>query len=117
MYYNQHPLANQDDTVDICFTLYRRECSYSLCEEFYYCVLGGINNVQSENLSFANPVTNGKLQFESDVTGNYEIYSIEGRMLDSGFVSGCEIDVSQLKNGVYMIKIGGRTEKFVVNNL
>lgn len=110
-------LANQDDTVDICFTLYRRECSYSLCEEFYYCVLGGINNVQSENLSFSNPVTNGKIQFSTDVIGNYEIYSIEGRMLDSGFVSGCEIDVSQLKNGVYMIRIGERTEKFVVNNL
>ena len=74
----------------------------------------GIAENHIRSLNFTNPVTNGKLQFDSDVTGNYEIYSIEGRLLDSGFVSGCEIDVSQLKNGVYMIRIGGRTEKFVV---
>ena len=109
-------LADQDDTVDICFTLYRRECSYSLCEEFYYCVLGGINNVQSENLSFTNPVTNGKIQFGMDVVGDYEIYSMDGRLLVNGLVSGSEIDVSQLKQGMYMIRIGERTEKFVVGN-
>ena len=109
-------LDYSNDTVNICVTIYRDNCSYSRCEDFYYCVLGGIDNVQSENLSFTNPVTNGKLQFDSDVTGNYEIYSIEGRLLDSGFVSGCEIDVSQLKNGVYMIRIGEKTEKFVVAN-
>ncbi len=101
--------------VDICATIYRDGCSVTKCEEVYY-ILGGIDDVQSKNLSFTNPVINGKLQFGSDVVGDYEIYSIDGRLLVSGWVSGCEIDVSQLNNGVYMIRIGGKTEKFVVAN-
>lgn len=107
-------LENQNDTVSISATVWRRGCSYTLSEEFYYCVLGGINNIQSENLSFTNPVTNGKLQFDSDVTGNYEIYSIEGRLLVSGFVSSSEIDVSQLKQEMYVLRINGVGYKFVV---
>ena len=75
-----------------------------------------VNFLISENLSFTNPVTNGKLQFDSDVTSDYEIYSIDGRLLVSGWVSGSEIDVSQMKQGMYMIRIGERTEKFVVVN-
>ena len=109
-------LEYSNDTANICVTIYRDNCSFTRCEDMYYCNLGGIDDAQSENLSFSNPVTNGKLQFDSDVTGNYEIYSIEGRLLVSGFVSGSEIDVSQLNNGVYMIRIGGKTEKFVVAN-
>ncbi len=107
-------LEYSNDTANICVTIYRNNCSFSRCEDFYYCVLGGINNAQSENLSFTNPVTNGKLQFDSDVIGNYEIYSIEGRLLVSGFVSGCEIDVSQLKLGMYLLRINGVGYKFVV---
>ena len=109
-------LEYSNDTANICVTIYRDNCSFTRCEDMYYCNLGGIDDAQSENLSFTNPVTNGKLQFDSDVTCNYEIYSIEGRLLTSGFVSGREIDVSQLKNGVYMIRIGERTGKFVIVN-
>ncbi len=99
--------------VDICATVYRNGCSVTKCEEVYY-VLGGIDDAQSENLSFANLVTNGKIQFDLDVTGNYEIYSIEGRLLVSGIVSDCEIDVSQLKQGMYLLRINGVGYKFVV---
>lgn len=109
-------LEYSNDTANICLTIYRDNCSFSRCEDFYHCVLGGIDDVQSKNLSFTNPVTNGKLQFDSDVTNDYEIYSIDGRLLVSGWVSGSEIDVSQLKQGMYMIRIGERTEKFVVGN-
>jgi hypothetical protein len=107
-------LEYSNDTANICVTIYRDNCSFTRCEDMYYCNLGGIDDAQSENLSFSNPVTNGKLQFDSDVTGNYEIYSIEGRLLDSGFVSGCEIDVSQMKQGMYLLRINGVGYKFVV---
>jgi len=107
-------LEYSNDTANICVTIYRNNCSFSRCEDFYYCVLGGINNVQSENFSFTNPVTNGKLQFDSDLVGNYEIYSIDGRLIASGFVSGCEIDVSLLKQGMYLLRINGVGYKFVV---
>ncbi|MBR6067733.1 MAG: T9SS type A sorting domain-containing protein [Bacteroidales bacterium] len=108
-------LEEANVNVSLCATVYRDGCSVTTCEKTYYA-LSGINNAQSDNLSFSNPVTNGKLQFDSDLVGNYEIYSIEGRLLVSGFVSGCEIDVSQLKPGMYLIRIGERTEKFVVGN-
>ena len=99
--------------VDICATVYRDGCSVTKCEEVYY-ILGGIDDVQSKNLSFTNPVINGKLQFDSDVVGDYEIYSIDGRLLVSGWVSGCEIDVSQMKHGMYLLRINGVGYKFVV---
>lgn len=104
---------HENHYVDICATVYRNGCSVTKCEEVYY-VLGGIDDAQSENLSFTNPVTNGKLQFDSDVIGDYEIYSIDGHLLVSGFVSGCVIDVSQLKQGMYLLKINGVGYKFVV---
>ena len=107
------------ELLNVCATVYRGDCSVTDCKEFLYdysMVIGGIAENLFESLNFTNPVTNGKLQFDSDVTGNYEIYSIEGRLLDSGFVSGSEIDVSQLKQGMYLIRIGERTEKFVVGN-
>ncbi len=109
-------LEYSNDTANICLTIYRDNCSFSRCEDFYHCVLGGIDDVQSENLSFTNPVTNGKIQFGMDVVGDYEIYSMDGRLLVNGLVSGSEIDVSQLKQGMYMIRIGEWTEKFVVGN-
>ena len=99
-------LEYSNDTANICVTIYRDNCSFTN--------LGGIDDAQSENLSFTNPVTNGKLQFDSDVTGNYEIYSIEGRLLVSGYVSGSEIDVSQLKQEMYVLRINGVGYKFVV---
>ena len=104
------------DLLNVCVTAYRGDCSVSDCDEFLYdySIYSGIEDSAVERYGFVNPVTNGKIQFDSDVIGNYEIYSIVGRLLDSGFASGCEIDVSQLKNGVYMIRIGGRTGKFVV---
>ena len=107
------------ELLNVCVTAYRGDCCVSDCEEFLYDYSVGIEGIAENHirsLNFTNPVTNGKLQFDSDVTGDYEIYSIEGRLLVSGFVSGCEIDVSQLKNGMYMIRIGERTEKFVVAN-
>ncbi|MBR5983173.1 MAG: T9SS type A sorting domain-containing protein, partial [Bacteroidales bacterium] len=106
------------ELLNVCVTAYRGDCSVSDCEEFlyHYWQNSGIDSIGVDGFNFTNPVTNGKLQFDSDVTGNYEIFSLEGRLLDCGFVSGCEIDVSQLKNGVYMIRIGEKTEKFVVNN-
>ena len=107
------------ELLNVCITAYRGDCSVSDCEEFLYdysVVIGGIADNLIRSLNFTNPVTNGKLQFDSDVIGDYEIYSIEGRLLDSGYVSGSEIDVLQLKNGMYMIRIGERTEKFVVAN-
>ena len=106
-------LEEANVNVSLCATVYRDGCSVTTCEETYYA-LSGIDDIQSENLPFANPVTNGKLQFDSDVTGNYEIYSIEGRLLDSGFVSGNEIDVSQLKQGMYLLRINGVGYKVVV---
>ena len=117
VFYIMDFMESHYDTVNICATVYRGDCSFTTCEDFIYANLSGFDDVQLEYFSFTNPVTNGKIQFNIDVTGNYEIYSIEGRLLDSGFVSGSEIDVSQLKNGLYMIRIGERTEKFVVNNL
>lgn len=105
------------ELLNVCVTAYRGYCSVSDCEEFLYdysVVIGGIEDNAVESLNFTNPVTNGKLQFDSDVTGNYEIYSIDGRLLVSGWVSGSEIDVSQLKQGMYLLKINGVGYKFVV---
>ena len=104
--------------LNVCVTVYRGDCNVTDCEEFiyHYWQIDGIDDAETNYFGFVNPVTNGKLQFSTDVVGDYEIYSIEGRLLDSGYVSDSEIDVSQLKQGMYMIRIGERTEKFVVAN-
>lgn len=105
------------ELLNVCVTAYRGDCCVSDCEEFLYDYSVGIEGIAENHirsLNFTNPVTNGKLQFDSDVLGDYEIYSIDGRLLVSGFVSGSEIDVSQLKNGMYLLRINGVGYKFVV---
>ena len=105
------------ELLNVCVTAYRGDCSVSDCEKFLYdysVVIGGVTDNLIKSLNFTNPVTNGKLQFDSHVTGNYEIYSIEGRLFYSGYVSGCEIDVSQLKQGMYLLRINEVGYKFVV---
>jgi hypothetical protein len=41
----------------------------------------------------------------------YEIYSIEGRLIKDGF--GNDIDVSDLKKGIYVLRSGANTVKFI----
>ncbi|MBQ4475017.1 MAG: T9SS type A sorting domain-containing protein, partial [Bacteroidales bacterium] len=102
--------------LNVCVTVYRGDCSVTDCEGFiyHYWQINGIDDAEANYFGFTNPVTNGKIQFDSDAVGDYEIYSIDGRLLDSGWVSGCVIDVSQLKQGMYLLKINGVGYKFVV---
>lgn len=105
------------EVLNVCLTAYRGDCSVSDYEEFLYDYSVGIEGIAEnliKSLNFTNPVTNGRIQFDSDVIGNYEIYSIEGCLLDSGYISGSEIDVSQLKQGMYLLRINGVGYKFVV---
>lgn len=102
--------------LNVCVTVYRGDCSVTDCEGFiyHYWQINGIDDAEANYFGFTNPVTNGKIQFDSDAVGDYEIYSIDGRLLDSGWVSGSEIDVLQLKQGMYLLRINGVGYKFVV---
>ncbi len=106
---------NYDETYNICFYLYRGNCEH-LCEcvEVLYVRPSDIEDVANEIVSVANLVRDGKIVFSENVSGNYEIYSLEGRLLLSGNISGTEIEVSQLKAGMYLLKFNEITHKIVV---
>lgn len=44
---------------------------------------------------------------------NYQIYNIAGQLVKSGRASGNAVSVSELHNGLYLIKMGKTTVKFV----
>jgi len=85
-----------------------------------YCNVGIVETHCNASLRvYPNPTTgqltieNGELTME-----NVEIYNIVGQKLQSkienlGLQSKIEIDVSHLSNGLYFLKIDGKTVKFI----
>ena len=45
----------------------------------------------------------------------YDIYNITGMQILSGILNAEEINVSNLSKGIYLIKIGNSTVKFIKN--
>lgn len=105
----------ENQPITFYATLYKDGCSMSDCVEFVY--VRNTSDVETNGinaLSFVNPVVDGKIRFSEEVSGNYEIYSSDGRLLVGGVVSGNEIDVADLKSGMYLLKVGERSGKVVV---
>ena len=74
------------------------------------------NIIDINNKSFTiypNPVKN-KLYFENNMIGlNYKIYTVSGKLVQSGIVNHSSIDVTLLGKGVYFLKINNKTEKII----
>jgi len=63
-----------------------------------------------EVVVFPNPMHNDLyIQSEKLLQSDYEIYSIEGKMVQNGTLNdfNSRIDVSSLKNGIYILNIEG----------
>ncbi len=68
------------------------------------------NSLNNEVVVFPNPMHNDLyIQSEKLLQSDYEIYSIEGKMVQNGTLNdfNSRIDVSSLKNGIYILNIEG----------
>lgn len=73
-----------------------------------------ISNVQSNRLLnqiYPNPTT-GILTIKSDEIYNVEIYSIDGKLIQT-FGKNSEIDLSKFQNGIYIISIETQSQRFI----
>lgn len=61
---------------------------------------------------YPNPVTNGKLFFGREVT-SFGIFDISGRLVLSGF-NAESADIQDFTKGIYLIKLDGVAQKFIV---
>ena len=73
---------------------------------------------EAEFLLYPNPVTNGQLTIDNEQwkTGEViEIYSISGALAATYKITGAKthINISQLPNGAYLLKVGKSAVKFV----
>jgi Secretion system C-terminal sorting domain len=76
-----------------------------------------LNNTQewatNEKPVFPNPITKGDLMFGRQVV-SYGIFDISGRLVQHGFETD-RASVNNLAKGVYIIKLEGKAQKFVVS--
>ncbi len=74
------------------------------------------NSFSNEIIVYPNP-THNDLYIQSDrlLKSDYEIYSIEGKKVQNGALNdfNSRIDVSNLKNGIYLLNIEGEKIKIV----
>lgn len=77
-----------------------------------------LNNIktfeQTNKLIYPNPTSDyAYLTFNKDV--DFQIYTIEGKLILSDKSKQKKIDVSQLSKGIYLFKVGNLIQKFEVN--
>lgn len=108
---------NQSDTTIIAtITLYRgceSECKTAEIQ-LSPATTTKITDYKDDALSFQNPIVEGKIRFATNVYGEYKILSAEGRTIKVGKINNNEIDVTNLKSGVYLLLVGQKTSKFVI---
>lgn len=80
----------------------------------------GINSQKQNDLKIYPNPTKGTIFIHSSSNTmlnneSFNIYSSDGRLVQSGTISNNQIDVSSLVNGFYVLKIGALTEKIVLN--
>ena len=74
----------------------------------------GINIVSEKSLTiYPNPVKDNLYIVSANPIGKVAIYTLTGKMVKSEWISGNSINVSQLPQGIYLIKVGNYLEKFV----
>ncbi|HRO44180.1 MAG TPA: T9SS type A sorting domain-containing protein, partial [Flavipsychrobacter sp.] len=62
---------------------------------------------------FPNPATD-KLHVSKEAWGAYEVYDLRGVKVAAGNIKeGEEVNVQSLAPGMYMLKMGGQTVRFV----
>ncbi len=80
----------------------------------YQCPISTSEVYLSDLILYPNPVTAG-FTIETQERGVLEIYSVTGQKVGSSQITNNKqsIDVSNLKSGIYFIRINGRVAKFV----
>lgn len=71
---------------------------------------------QNELMIKQNPITNGKLELQSNmlITDEFAIFDISGKLLKRGTFSNT-IDVSNLQEGMYIFKMNNLVKRFIVS--
>ena len=64
----------------------------------------GINDEFNELGIYPNP-TNGILNIDLEGDKNIEVYSMEGKLLNSEWTNGLQFDISSFTAGIYLIKV------------
>jgi hypothetical protein len=86
---------------------------YSKCSTNPLSILSDAEeiNYEAELSFFPNPV-NDKIYLSEGVS-EYEIYSSDGVLINTGEISDPEIEVAKLKEGVYFMKLTGMKHSVV----
>ena len=81
-------------------------------------------SIEKQTTTLNSAIDNGQLFLKSNVVKDmlciisensvdYQIFNTAGSMVQRGVVSGTSINVSNLRNGIYMIKIQNKSFKFI----
>ena len=111
MYYNSNNLMTNSATRDWNSAATKINGGDSLC--YYYKAVSGINELpaQGGNIKvYPNPVINN-LTIEAPGKATINILNTQGQLIETLLINGiiCNIDVSNLPKGVYMMEL--KTEK------
>ena len=72
----------------------------------------GISELDASNIQlFPNP-TNNKLNFEKEISGQYKICDLSGRIVFEGKLSGQELDVQALQEGMYVFYLESKEKTY-----
>jgi len=78
----------------------------------YDATAGIIANAQQEFTAFPNPIKNMVYFTENTVDGlRYQLYTVVGKLVVSGIINANKINLSNLKNGIYILIIAGEKSK------
>ena len=104
------------------------DVKWSITEAANYKVTINIStlaiSIEKQTTALNSAIDNGQLFLKSNVVKDllsvisknsvdYQIFSTTGSMVQRGVVSGSSINVSNLRNGIYMIKIQNKSFKFI----
>lgn len=63
---------------------------------------------------YPNPSNDGSFHIATATSGNYRIYALNGRLLQTGYLEAGENTITDLEAGIYVFKLGEKSVKVVV---
>jgi hypothetical protein len=107
-----HPelLTGQETSSSISFTM--PAADVELTATFKSTTVSIEENTQSGIAVYPNPATD-YIQLTKADNSSYSIYSVNGQLVLAGVTSGKPISVSNLVNGIYIIKAEGKAMQFI----
>ncbi len=110
-----HHYYEQEGVYMVCLTGYKLCESVKVCIEIDFIVTKRDENLTKSTLVYPNPVPqNGNLNVANVNDEEYEIFTVDGKSIKKGKINMSGIDVSEIAQGNYIMKIGNEHFKFVI---